>query len=228
MARVKSDNTDKNNVGAAIMAIRQGIMDGRFAPGQRLVEIDLMNELEISRGKIREVFRALESEGVVSIEKNRGASVRKISKQEIEDTFEVLETITLLAVVNVARRSSEPAVRKALEQSLKIVTEFDTELDQHILVQDYMKENVRFWGCLGQLSGNAVLEATRTRLQMPLLRLQTQGLVVRPNQREWISLHREILMALLDGDAAKARKFAVKAQQDVLHAMLSLAESAYL
>lgn len=227
MARTKSQNSSKNGVDRALSAIREGIVEGRFAPGQRLIEIDLMNEMEVSRGNIREAFRILESESIVNIEKNRGASVRKISKQEIRDTFEVLEITTQLAIAKVAERYQQPEVQKALEESLSIARQFDTEINQHSLIQDYMKENTRFWGILGRLAGNPILEATRSRLQLPLLRLHLPGLVVRSHRSEWITYHIEILLALLDGDAKKAREFTIKAQRDVLTALLSLPESAY-
>lgn len=228
MPRVKSNNNEKNTVETALAAIREGILEGRFVPGQRLVEIDLMNELGVSRGNIREVFRILETESIVLIEKNRGASVRKISKQEIQDTFEVLETISTLAVEKVAKRSKDPEIRKELEKSLKITKKFDTEIDQHAMVKDYMEENTRFWGCIGELSGNAILQETKNRLQLPLFRLQLQGIVVRSHKNEWVTHHQDMLVAILEGDIRKARKLAIKAQQDVLHAMLSLPDSAYL
>lgn len=228
MPRVKSKNNKKNTIETALSAVRKGIMEGRFAPGQRLVEVDLMKELGVSRGDIREVFRFLEIENIVSIEKNRGASVRLISKREVEETFTVLEHIDLLAVKTVAIRSQIPEVRKALEQSLKITQTFDSEINQHYLAQDYMEENTRFWGCLYELSGNSVLKDTKNRLELPLYRLQLKGVVVRTHQKEWVTRHQEILLALLDGNAEKASNFVVKAQHDVLHAMLSLPDTAYL
>ena len=56
--------------------IREGILEGRFVPGQRLVEIDLMTELGATRSAVREALRRIAADGLVQIERNRGASVR--------------------------------------------------------------------------------------------------------------------------------------------------------
>jgi DNA-binding GntR family transcriptional regulator len=159
---------------------------------------------------------------------HRGASVRKISKREVRDTFEGLEAITLLAIDKVAERFDEPHVKTALGESLEIALNFNADIAKREFVADYMEENVRFWGLLGALSNNPVLEEVRNRLQLPLLRLQTQGLVVNSHRSDWITMHHEILLALLEGDAKRARKFTILAQHDVLKAMLNLPNSAYL
>jgi len=86
--------TENKNVDEALALLRSDIQQGRFAPGQRLIEIDVMQHLGISRGRVREVFKRLESEGLVQIDKNRGASVRKASREEVENIFEVLEEIS--------------------------------------------------------------------------------------------------------------------------------------
>lgn len=197
-------------------------------PGQRLIEIDLMNELNISRGNIRDAFRSLESEGIISIEKHRGASVRKITRAEAEDTFELLAAISMATVKKVALISHESKIREALEQSLADTIKFREELQEHQLVQDYMEENCRFWGVLSILADNRVMEDTRNRLQTPLYRLQIQGMVINSYRQKWISLHEEILTSLLAGDTGAAISYTAEAQQDALQAILALPDSAYM
>ncbi len=208
-------------------AIRAKIIAGKFVPGQRLVEIDLMEELDVSRGMIRAIFRKLESEGILEITKNRGASVKKLSRQEFNDTVEVLHEITCLATRLVAKRFREPEIQRALKKSLDIARAFENDMDKHGLVQDYMLENVRFWGCIGNLSGNSVLQKQRERLQLPLLRLQTQGLILNSAQPKWIVKHLELIEALLNGEARSANSLAIQAQKGVWQAMQELPDSAF-
>ena len=61
--------------------IRRHIREGRFAPGQRLIEVDLVKQFGVSQRQVREALRRLEAEGLVSIEKNRGASVRRVTRK---------------------------------------------------------------------------------------------------------------------------------------------------
>lgn len=226
-ATKQSKHTQETHQANAEEHIRRGIMDGRFVSGQRLIEIDLMRTLNISRGNVREAFRNLEAEGIISIEKHRGASVRKISREEVINVFEVLAAISLVAVEKVAQKVKDPRTREVLKESLSIAVNFRENLSQHRLVQDYMEENTRFWGSLSMLAGNSILEETRNRLQLPLYRLQVQGLIINSFKLKWITLHEEILSSLLSGEAEKAQQFAVEAQNDVRDAILALPNSAY-
>ena len=64
------------------------ILGGEVACGTKLNEADLAAELGISRGPIREAFRALEQSGLVRTEKNRGVFVRQVSIDEANEIYE--------------------------------------------------------------------------------------------------------------------------------------------
>ena len=55
--------------------VLEGIKSGRFVPGQRLIEADLSENLYTSRGPIREAFKRLAAEGVLTLVPHRGAYV---------------------------------------------------------------------------------------------------------------------------------------------------------
>ncbi|MGZ5572520.1 MAG: GntR family transcriptional regulator, partial [Usitatibacter sp.] len=65
------------------------ILAGDLAPGDKLNEEDIAGRLKVSRGPVREAFRALESAGLVRTEKNRGVFVRKVSIEEADEIYEV-------------------------------------------------------------------------------------------------------------------------------------------
>ena len=67
-------------------AIRGKIMENRFTPGTRIVEQELADEFQTSRGPIREALRQLESEGLVVYVRNAGCSVRTLS---VKETYEL-------------------------------------------------------------------------------------------------------------------------------------------
>ena len=69
--------------------LERRILAGGILPGDKLVEQDVATELNVSRGPVREAFRALEQAGLVVTEKNRGVFVRKISLQEADEIYEV-------------------------------------------------------------------------------------------------------------------------------------------
>src|SRR5213083_812861 len=65
------------------------ILAGTLAPGDKLNEEDIASQLNVSRGPVREAFRALESAGLVRLEKNRGVFVRQVSIGEADEIYEV-------------------------------------------------------------------------------------------------------------------------------------------
>ena len=61
--------------------LRQAIITGEFAPGERLMEISLANRLGVSRTPVREAIRKLELEGLVIMIPRKGAQVARITKK---------------------------------------------------------------------------------------------------------------------------------------------------
>jgi DNA-binding GntR family transcriptional regulator len=216
-----------NDLQRAVNQLKREIQQGRFVPGQRLVEIDIMEHLGISRGRVREVYKRLEADGLVQIDKNRGASVRKVSRQEVENIFEVLEEISILMIKKVAQEIDGPESRAQLQETLAAAQQFRKNSANIKQVTAYMDENARFWGSLAAISGNPVLADVRRRLQAPLFRLAMEGLTIRNNREQWITRHEEIISAILEGDIKHATRHARKSMHDVWHAILELPETAF-
>src|SRR4051795_5578940 len=69
--------------------LRTGVMQGRYAPGQRLIEADLTRDLRVSRGPLREAFRRLSAEGILEMVPHRGALVRRLTMREMKEFFQI-------------------------------------------------------------------------------------------------------------------------------------------
>lgn len=67
--------------------VRKRIIEGKYAQGERLTEVDLSKEFNISRGCIREAFQILRSEGLLNGERNKYTKVFKLNQKGIEDLF---------------------------------------------------------------------------------------------------------------------------------------------
>ena len=77
--------------------IRQAIIDGTFSPGERLMEIQLADEMGVSRTPVREAIRKLELEGFVVMIPRRGTYVADISIKDITEIYEVRTCLDVLA-----------------------------------------------------------------------------------------------------------------------------------
>jgi DNA-binding GntR family transcriptional regulator len=72
---------------AAYAHIRREIVEGRYRPGQRLIEQRIAEQFSLSRTPVREALRRLEAEGLVLSEPNRGAVVRTLSTADVSDLY---------------------------------------------------------------------------------------------------------------------------------------------
>lgn len=207
--------------------IREGILEGRFVPGQRLVEIDLMNELGATRSAVREALRRISTDSLVQIERNRGASVRKISRKEVSDILDILDDLSIFAIRKAISRVREPRVRKLIEQSRAASRRFRKDALQHTQAQDYLYENARFWQSMTDAAENPTLAELKFKLQLRLFCMQRQGLVVESTRKKWISHHEEILDAILDRDVQRAVKLVPRASANVREAIMALPDVAF-
>jgi GntR family transcriptional regulator, trigonelline degradation regulator len=79
------------------------ITDGTYRPGDHMTERELCDRLKASRPSIRETLRQLEAEGLVDIYPNRGAVVRKLSRDTFLQLWEVRQALETLAAERFAR-----------------------------------------------------------------------------------------------------------------------------
>ena len=87
--------------------LRQAILKGELAPGERLMEIQLAEKLGVSRTPIREAIRKLELEGLVLMIPRKGAEVAKISEKSLKDVLEVRRSLEELAIELACQRMTD-------------------------------------------------------------------------------------------------------------------------
>ena len=118
--------------------LRQAILKGELAPGERLMEIQLAEKLGVSRTPIREAIRKLGLEGLVLMIPRKGAEVAKISEKSLRDVLEVRRSLEELAIELACQRMSEEelvdleqaqrAFRQAISQGMAMSI---AETDEH-------------------------------------------------------------------------------------------------
>ncbi len=94
----------------AVEAIRDEIIRGNLLPGQRLVERELCEQLDVSRNTIREACRQLEAEGFIEIPPHKGPVVSTISDRDARDLYEFREALECLAVRLFVERATQDAI----------------------------------------------------------------------------------------------------------------------
>ncbi|WP_158896304.1 MULTISPECIES: GntR family transcriptional regulator [unclassified Pseudomonas] len=92
------DEAAVTSVDQASALIRQSILSGHFAPGERLIVSSLVKQFALSPMPLRESLRKLEGEGLVEIMPNRGAFVRTLDRHFIVDLFEINTELRIFAL----------------------------------------------------------------------------------------------------------------------------------
>ncbi len=82
--------------------LRHAIVRGTFVPGQRLNEAALAEAFSVSRGPIREALTILEREGLLQVERHRGARVTLLSRRDIDEIYELRLALERLAMERAA------------------------------------------------------------------------------------------------------------------------------
>lgn len=87
-----------------LQVLRERIATGQLAPGEHLRETELADELDVSRGPVREALAMLEAEGNIEIRRHRGAFVSILTKEDVEEVHTLREAIEVLAAQRAATR----------------------------------------------------------------------------------------------------------------------------
>jgi len=189
---------------SVVEALRDAIVDGEFAPNQRLVEADLSERFEASRGSIRTALLELGAEGLVERVANRGARVRAVSLAEAIEITEVRMALEGLCAAKAATRLTEDD-RDRLRG-------IGTAMQEAVRSGDllgYSELNRELHALIRTLGGQSTAQAILERLRGQNVRHQFR-LALHPG-RAAVSLpqHLEIIEALCAG-AAEAAEAAVR------------------
>ncbi|MBO0826735.1 MAG: GntR family transcriptional regulator [Streptosporangiales bacterium] len=183
----------------AYRLLREALKAGRYAPGQRLVEPDVMADLGVTRLALREAFARLEHEGLVDRRANKGAAVRLLTRDEALEVLEIRSVVEGLAARHAAANAT-PADVAALRET---IAAFERALDDHdISVSSAAQARLhRLVLDLGRRPTAARL-AEMLSTQSAQTRLRTS--LVGGRLRESLDEHRAIVAAIAAGDPETA------------------------
>lgn len=179
--------------------VRDRIRSGRLVPGQRLVEADIVEATGASRSKVREALRRLESEGLVAIEEYRGASVKKLGRDEVRQIYEARMALEGLAAAECATRADN-ALRARLLTIQKEMNDGEDAGDH----DRFARLNESWHRLIIEGSGNHYIAHFLTRLTVPIYRLLFASFYTTQRIRSANADHRIITAAIVEKRAADA------------------------
>jgi phosphonate utilization transcriptional regulator len=200
------------------------ILAGELPAGSKLNEAAIAERLGVSRGPVREAFRALEESGLVRLEKNRGVFVRQIPIEEADEIYELRAVLDEFVGRRLAQ-SAQPEHVRELSARVDRMERAAAKGD----VEAYLDTNVAFHDRLVELAGNAKLLGLYRRLvnELHLFRHASlaQGGVLPISTRE----HREIVESIAarrPAAAGRALYGHVMASRERMHHAAAFANTA--
>ncbi|WP_172292243.1 GntR family transcriptional regulator [Pseudoruegeria sp. HB172150] len=183
-------------------ALKDRVLSGGYAPGQRLIEMELAEEFGVGRGRVREAFRTLVGEGLLAFVANRGVMVRRFTREEmlsIGRTREVLEGLA-------ARLAAE---RELTAEEQAALSDCQARMDRAVAaddVEEFNRENRSYHALIAQFAGNELILDFLDRARVPLMRLQLPPGAAAESMPRSNRHHHAITTAILTGmpDAAEA------------------------
>jgi DNA-binding GntR family transcriptional regulator len=175
--------------------LRSRIFEGHYAPGTRLVERDLAAEFSVSRLPVREALRMLRQEGLISDRGARGAEVSTLSPKDVEDLFDVRQSLEVLACRLAAKRATadDLAYLEGLLDDAEGFLAKGSVMEAH-------RSNSEFHDAITGIADNNFLKSALEPLQgrMHWLFRHVSDLP------ELIREHRELYAAIASGDPDRA------------------------
>ncbi|MBE9171080.1 GntR family transcriptional regulator [Pleurocapsales cyanobacterium LEGE 06147] len=187
----------------AYQALKTAILSGELKPGQRLVETQLAQQLQVSRTPIREAIHLLEHENLVSAESHGSTHVVTLSVTDAIQLYDCRISLEQLSVTGACQNATQ-AQLKELETMVKQAEKQVSSQPNQLTCFRLLDLDYRFHRLLAQSSSNRWLISLLDRVfdQMQLLRIQTT--IHNPDVLEIRTEHRRIYEPVRDRNSEEA------------------------
>jgi GntR family transcriptional regulator of vanillate catabolism len=196
-----------------LVQLRGLILNGTFAPGERLAEIPLSERLNTSRTPIRQALVTLEHEGLIEPSPGGGYQMRAFTMEEVADAIRLRGVMEGFAARTLAERGASKSITKELKKCLDegdaVVYKTSMDLDDYAL---YVRMNDRFHQLLIQGSGNKALMRVMDQLNSQAFGAPSATLPMQSSMeegQEWMKIahhtHHAIVQAIELGQGSRAQ-----------------------
>lgn len=195
--------------------LRSAILEGKLKSGQRLMEVQLAEQLGVSRTPVREAIRKLELEGLVVMLPRKGAYVANISVKDLMDVLEIRACLEGLGASLAAERRDDEDIKK-----LELIEKEFEEAVKTQNIEILLKKDVEFHECIFEAANNKKLEKMINSIWEQVQRFRTTYVSDYNASLSLLDEHQAILKAIKEANVVDAKKFAIehieKAEQFML------------
>ncbi len=181
--------------------LRQAIVSGILTPGERIMEIQLAEQMGVSRTPVREAIRKLELEGFVVMIPRRGTYVADISIKDINEVYEIRIALDVLAAGLAAERIND----EELEEMQRLLVEIGQCIENNDM-DGIVRIDSAFHDILYQASRNERLVTIINNLREQITGLRGRSMEYPGRLVSTLSEHRAIVDSIAQRDSLKAQE----------------------
>lgn len=185
--------------------LKEEILMGALAPGEKLIEQSIADRLHVSRSPVREAIKQLTGDGLVVSPPNKGARVRTLSERELNNYFDVRVMYEVYASKR-ALGNLAPAVRSELEE----LCEAFSQVAHSKNIRDYQRLDWELHSTLIRLSDNELIQDNYSNLYVLLNNYFLISGGGEIDMATGAQSHRAILNALLDSNATALEQLLIR------------------
>lgn len=201
LSKVLAPQTKRSLAEDIIDHLREAIYEGHLAPNERLREEVLASALGLSRGPVREALAQLEREGLVIREPHRGATVARLSIDDLDEVHSLRLALEQLAVIEAMRKGHAGY----LDEMQTVIDEMDACLERGITTQEGASLDIRFHEIIVQASDHKRLYNMWSMLRPQIHIFLLSRNVVDADFRDFIVPdHQDLLDVMRTGDEEEA------------------------
>ena len=180
--------------------VRQLIVESKIEPGQRVPELELSQDLGVSRTPIREALKVLASEGLVELLPLRGAIVKKFSAKDAADMMEVMSLIEAFAAQKACKADqAEIDHILSLHEKMKSLHEKGKK-------PAYFDLNQKIHDGIVSMANNETLSLVHATLSKRMRSLRYSGNNMPEDWSDALAEHEEVAQALRLRDSKRISK----------------------
>lgn len=195
--------------------LRQSILEGKLEPGKRIMEIQMAEQLGVSRTPVREAIRKLELEGLVVMVPRKGAYVADVSIKDVLDVLEVRMALEGLAASLAAEKISDDEIKELTS----IYEEFESYYKKND-IKGMIKNDQEFHNCIFNATGNDKLNQINNSLREQVYRFRVKYISRYNKAKEIVKEHKDLLNAISNRDSDSAHKYGMKHIENLTNYMM--------
>jgi len=195
------------------------IVSGAYAPGQRVMEQLVAAEFGVSRGPVREAFRLLEKDGLLTILARRGALVTSLSIPDVREIFDIRAALNGLRDRLIAEDPERQRILPLLEAEVAKLTRLARDPAEG---EEYVETVSRLNRILANASKSGRLRAILGSLALQTVRYSKLGLSTAQRRRQSVQHWQKLVKAIRDGDGAEAERLSRRRVTDSRDAAIDL------